>query len=64
LKERWPIVDVETEISLVDSTHDHWIVGFSAAIPTHPYLAYRRRRSEVVHDDCEFDATFRSSDKR
>ncbi len=39
-------------------------MGFGAAVPTHPHLAYGRRRIEVVHDDCEFNATFCSSDKR
>jgi hypothetical protein len=56
-------VDDETEISLVDSTNDNWIVGFSAAMPTHPYLADGSWRIEVVHDHGEFNTTFRRSDK-
>jgi hypothetical protein len=64
LEQRWPLTDGGTKISLIDTTYDNWIVGLNATVSTHPYLADRRWRIEVVHDDGEFNATFGSSDER
>jgi hypothetical protein len=44
--------------------YNNRIVRLNATVPTHTYLADRRRRIEVVHDDGEFNATFGSLDKR
>lgn len=61
-KEWRPILGDETEVALVDSMNEIWIVGLYPAVSTHPYLA-DRRGIEIVHNHCHFNSTFRSSNK-
>jgi hypothetical protein len=64
LKQWWPVIDVGTQISLVQLAHKSRIVVLNATVSANPNLADGDRRIEVINDDREFTASFRCSDKR